>query len=572
MRAAPFASLLVLLVGCNTEGVLHRVPDLQLQVDTPTYGEFLGDAPAEVTGHVTPSVAMVSVEGQAVPVAADGTFTATVPVDDAYRIVDVEAVMGPQDQRVRVPVFRSHDPVQSWPGGVTLRLTPGGMDVVGRAIGSNIDATGWDQQLLAQLPSIDLGFGALTPTAITHDPTVLELNPAPQGVDTLLSLRNVTIHIDGTLDIGGNTFTLPMTVGYDRIGIGARGTPHVDDQGMMTLALSDANIDLGQPQITVAGINGGWLDAVLQGIGTIIEPLGETLLDTVLQQVGTIDLGGPYVFDTDLLGTAVEGRISDVFGDLGGLGLGLGVGFDEPAPVGPLPIPVPTTDDPNVQAQMGLHEGLLQIALVGGLLDQLNSFAIPSAIGALIGNEVHNLPGGSDAPEGVDWCLSLEPQPAQVVRLQSGLLPWAVIYLPDVVVDIGYRQGSQDQCTSWLKTSLALEVGLDVRAGHVLSLNIDVPEGAVLSYGAGPGWEESEVIHDLSSFLGGAFDLVAGQLQFDLSDLLGNMGTATNNSALGALGNLQPKLLDSEPTLDENGQPIESLFTVSLQLWPDPQP
>ncbi|MBW1879340.1 MAG: hypothetical protein JRI25_12665, partial [Deltaproteobacteria bacterium] len=53
MRSVPchWLALALLVVGCRNEGTLVPTPiDIDLQVDTPTYGEFLGDAPATVTG------------------------------------------------------------------------------------------------------------------------------------------------------------------------------------------------------------------------------------------------------------------------------------------------------------------------------------------------------------------------------------------------------------------------------------------------------------------------------------------------------------------------------------------
>ncbi|MBW1881212.1 MAG: hypothetical protein JRJ84_22895 [Deltaproteobacteria bacterium] len=297
-----------------------------------------------------------------------------------------------------------------------------------------------------------------------------------------------------------------------------------------------------------------------------MEPLGELLLDTVLDQIGTLELGGPYVFETDLLGTAMEVRLSDVFGDLEGLGAGLGVGIGEPAALGPLSMPTPWSDLPEVHAALGLHEGLMQMALASELLDMLTQeIALPGFFGEVIGAAVRGLPGGDDAPDGEGWCMSILPMDARVVRLQSGLDPWVVLYLPDVILDIGIMDSGS--CESWLVASMALELGLDVRSGQLLQMDLDIPEGAVLEYGADPGWEETEVVDGLAGFMGTAMDLLGSQFSFDLGDLLGGLGDLSSDPTLGVFGEMDIRILDSQPLLDETGNHPEGLYDISLGLF-----
>lgn len=560
---------LALLAACHNEGTLElQVPDVTLTVETPTYGEFLGAGPAMVTGRVTPSSALLTIEGETVSVGEDGRFEAPVDLDHAYRIVDVEASLGDQWERVRVPVFRGHDPVPGFPGGVTLRLTPAGLAELGVGLGATIDATGWDQQIADALPQVGSSALGLTPVGVTHDPTVVELRPAVGGIDAEIVLREVDVVYDLTYDFGsGFAGALPVTVGYDRIGVGTRAVPEVDVDGLLFLTLTDASVNLGDPDITILGLDGWLLETLVSAVGDLIAPIGELLLDTALGQFGVIELGGPYVFETDLLGTQVEIRLSDVFGDLDGVGAGLGMGLDEPAAIGPLAMPVPRDDRPDVHAEAGLHEGLLQIALTSGLIDTLTQeIALPGTFGTVIGAAMENLPGGDDAPEGEGWCLSMTPMPARVARLQSGLDPFAVFYLPDVVIDIGVMDGSV--CESWLVASLAFEIGLDVRDGTLIKMDPQIPEGAVLEYGAEAGWEEAEVVAGLSDFMGTAMELLGGQFSYDLADLMG--GGAPGG--LVGFGDVEPRIVDSQPLLDANDVQVEGLYEVSLSLWPPAAP
>ena len=83
------------LAGCRSDYAVKSDRlgvDLELEVLSPSYGEFQGDGPAVVTGLVSPAQAKVLVEGQEVEVNDDGTFSVEVPVDYAYRIIEVEAL------------------------------------------------------------------------------------------------------------------------------------------------------------------------------------------------------------------------------------------------------------------------------------------------------------------------------------------------------------------------------------------------------------------------------------------------------------------------------------------------
>ncbi len=564
----PFGGLaLVALVGCQNEGTLHfHQGELALEVDSPTYGAFLRDGPVEVTGHVTPAAATLTIDGEVVTPAEDGTFTASLPFEKAYRIVDVQAHLGEQEERIRVPVFAGQDPTHTFPGGSTFRLTPSGLDHIGRGLGATIDETGWADLLEAQLPAGGFSGMELEPTGLTHEPTVVELRPAPVGVDTEIVLRHVTFLYDLTFELDGTVTTLPVTVGYDRIGMGVLAIPDVDAEGFVTLELTEPGVNMGEPEITIAGIEGPLLDFIGAGIAMLLEPVGDMLLDAVFDEIDVFELGGPYVFDTDLLGTPIEVRLSDLFGDPFGVGAGLGMGLGEPATVGPLAMPTPADDRPEVHTVLGLHEGLLHLVMTGDLLDMLTQdIALPGGMGEIIGAAIRNLPGGAEAPEGDGWCFAMAPTDARVVRLQTGLEPWSVLYLPDVVVDIGVMDG--DWCEPWLEASLAFELGLDVTGGTQLSLNPVIAEGAVLSYGATSGWEEEEVIEGLAAFVGMALDMFGGQFSFDLADLFGGMGEGGDDPIFGAFGETELTIVDSRPLLDEEGEHPEGLYELALSLW-----
>lgn len=559
---ALFSLPLLALLACRSEGEIHMLPpDLQLTLTSPEYGEFMGQREVTVAGFVSHSLARVEIEGQAVEVQPDGRFSLTLPVDGPYRVLDVRAAFREVEVEQYVPVFRGEDPSLTWPEGVTLRLTPSAFERVGAALGAQIDNLGWADQLSGLLPPLDTPLGQIALDRVTHAPTVVVLEPGWDGLDVGVSLREVAV--EGSLEImlGTTPLQLPVRIGYDEIRITALATPKIDEDGMLSLTLGEPDIHFGTPFVEAFMLPLDFLTPMLEGFSSLIEPLGELALGGLISFVDTFELGGPFAFETDLLGMPIEARVSGVWSEPTGLGGGMGIGLGAPAPMGPLPIPAPVESDPRAHLAVGIHEGLfdrlVREADLASMIAQ--DIQLPGLIGEMVGNGVRNLPGGELAPEADGWCLSLAPQPAQVVRMQAGLEPMAVLYMPDVIVDIGILSGGS--CDTWLQTSMAFELGLRVTDGTVIRLDILAPEGRVLYYGAGDGYDELAVTEGLGVFLEGATSLLGGQFSFDLADLLGG--------GLGGLGlpgfeQAELRVLDSRPMLEE-GAP-EGLYSVSFSL------
>ena len=547
------AGLVLLLASCQGGEIGLTPIDFDLEVTSPAYGAFLGDAPVLVEGRVSRTAAVVTVEGEEVDVADDGTFSVELPVGYAYRNVDIAAELYGVERTERIPVFRGHDPADTWPDGLTLRLGPEGLDNLGVMVGGMIDDLGWDAMILDALPVIETDVLNLVPVAVTHAPTVVELTPAEAGIDAAVSLRDVAIEL--SLEVPDLGLVVPVSVGYTEIDIGALAVPEVDDAGMVSLVLTDAVLDLQEPVVTVADLDGVLLELLMEAVSWPLEPMSETLLTMVLDNFGVLELGGPFAFQTDLMGTSVDLRLSDLYGDLAGVGGALGLGLGEPAPVGPLPIPTPAELPPGADVAVGLHEGLIQVMVAkAGLLDMLHQdIELAGAMGEVLGSGIRALPGGDDAPDDGDgWCLAVDPGTAWVTRLQEGTDPLAAIYLPDALVEIGVMDGSS--CDDWLVARVALEVGLEVD-GTALGIDLAVPEGVIVEYGA-EGEDEEEVIAALGTWLESVMGLLGGMMDLDLADLMGG-------GELGMLGDISPEVVDSRPL---EGGP-EGLYAVSLSLW-----
>ena len=297
----------------------------------------------------------------------------------------------------------------------------------------------------------------------------------------------------------------------------------------------------------------------------------------MLDSIGTIELGGPIAFETDLLGTSVALNLTDLVTETQGIGAELALGINAPAASSPIGLIMPEAGTggvhPDAQAAIAIHEGVLQLAIGDLLIDLLGQVdALLGGFGDLIGGMVRTLPGGNQAPAAPEgWCLGLDPGTAYVARLVPGTAPLGAVYMPDLVVDIGTRSGTT--CTPWLKASLATEINLNLEGGTALGVDLVVAEGVVLEYGA-VDQDPAAVAEALGTWLESTFGIVGGLLNFDLADILGGLGGLGGSGdpadpASILLGGLAPAVLDNQPMVNPDGSQAEGQFVMSLQVWAD---
>ena len=557
------------LIGCKNEGTLvNNMPDVSLEITSPSYGEFLGDGPISVRGTVSPPSATLMIEGELVQADSDGNFETEVDFEDAYRIIDADVSFRDITDRQRVPVFRGQKPIDTWPGSAVLQLTPAGLDVIGRALGAPIDDLGWEEQLLGIVPPIDLGGFSITANEITHEPTEIRLIPTDDGIGVFLTFVDIALVAETTIDIAGTPLTVPATFTYDEILIGGVAVPEISADGEIILSMGEGDLSFGNATVEITGLGPLPLDFLLDGIEQAIEPLADQVLSGVFGFIDGVSLGGPIDFEQDLFGTALSVKLSELSTSPNGLDIGLGMGIDAPAALGPVEILSPQESDPSVHLALGVHEALLDQALseqVIGLVTQ--DLDLGGFLGNIIGVGILALPGGDDAPDSEDgWCMAINPGTAHVVRAQATIAPLATLYMPDVMVDVGIKDG--DDCESWLVASLAMNVNINVSNGTAIGIGFDVPEGAVLFYGADEDeWEEAAVVEGLGTFIVSSTSLLAGNLQFDIADILG--GGLLGGIGIPGLENvaLEPALISSTPMLDENGEQPEGQFSLGIQLF-----
>ena len=556
-----------ILFSCNSDNKItndgSNLPvSYELTLNEPQYGSFYGDGPIPVSGQVSPAGATILIEGTEVVSLSDGTFSYEIAIERprAYRIVDVSLPEGELEERI--PVFTGKDPTETWPGGMSARLLPNGLNVLGASLGQMIDESGWSDSVSTQLPDVDWGWIGFRPIGVVHDPTLVRMEGASDGVAIDLSLMGFGLEYEvWWFDENGTEQTGPMLMNFDEVAIGLTAVPSIGEDGILTFTLIDADLTMDAPDFQLGELEGWILEWVVDNLWTwILEPVTENILDTVLAEIGSLDLGGPFAFETDLMGTPLSLALYDVYGDPDGLALGLELGLGALESAGE-DIIIPTQEDaPDAQLAVGIHEGLMQELVKGQFLSLLSQdIDLAGSFGAILGNGIKALPGGDDAPDGDGWCLSLSPSDAVVVRFQEGIDPLAYLFVPDLQVQIGIMDGND--CNDWIVASLAAEIGIVVEDGSVLNIDLKLPEGKLLYYGA-DDYEEEEVLPMLSNYLETMIGLVGGFAQIDLGDLLGAGGQGSEMP----LGDVQLSIIDSQ-SLWENNPDQEGLYAISLNLW-----
>lgn len=553
---------LLWLAGCSGSGTLATVAEpgpLALTVTSPAYGTFAGDSPTvTVSGHTTRPDGYVWVEGRRVNVGPEGNFSVELPVDGDWRTVDVEASAqhagATTHLRERIPVFAGHDPMASWTGGVGVRATPELLAGLGDVVEDTIDALGWEDLILGVIPAFESSAFSMAPTSVTHAPLDVDLVPADGGVIANLTIPDfeLTVQLDSD-DLG---LALPVTIGYDRIEIGATLVPSIE-QGSIALALTTSAVDLGTPIIQIGGIDPVFLEGLLGGVDDWLSGLGELLVDLLLGFIPEIALP-PLETSLDLFGMTVSTSVTDFGADTRGIYAALGVGFGEKVPApGVITIPEPLSGDVAV----ALHEGLFQQLLASDLLALLEQdLVLAEPFASALSLPLAALPGGGELPAATGWCLDIGLGDARLARVRPGTDALAKLYLPDVDVSFAYNDATH-ACQPWLTANLAME--LDVVAdGTVLGFDLNVPDGAVLYYGASVPVDEDEVVATLGASLSALLGLLGGTLEIDLADMLGGASGTT-----GLLGGLSPRISGSETLPGPDGAPVAGVVVLDVEVF-----
>ena len=194
-------------------------------------------------------------------------------------------------------------------------------------LGAALDETGWSEQISTQLPSTDWGTGGLYPVGLVHDPTVVALSPQEEGVAVDFTLNRVGLEYELQYDLFGVMMTDTLSFIIDEVAIGATAVPYLDDNGVLIFSLVEADLTMSSPDLVLGQLDPTLLEWLLQaGWDWILEPLSEMLLDTILAEIGSLEIGGPFAFETEFMEAPFGIELYDIYGDIDGLALGVGIG------------------------------------------------------------------------------------------------------------------------------------------------------------------------------------------------------------------------------------------------------
>ncbi len=541
MRALPL--LVLALAACSRDYTLVAVPGepLILTVLSPSYGEYLGlpaegeSLTVEVTGTVSPADAQVLVNGVRATVDSAGAFSASLPwgyeADEADRafVVDVRAYDPDEATRQLIPVFDGNDPRETDPGAVNGLLTPSGLDALEPTVADMVDSFGiWDT-LSASLPVIDTDYVDITPTGVSSTGTTADLAPAEDAVTLVLTFSDVVMTSDITLL---DTYSMSIEIGLGEVTLGANAIPGLSDDDMLTLALTDAQANIDDVSLTFGDYEvEDWITQLLvDPLAGLVADLGSSLATLLLDELGTIELGGPFAFSTDLLGTELSARLAEVNATTDGVALGVTISTDgDAAEDMPALTPLTAQTPAGLDYQLGfaLHEGLFNTLIDATVADFLDfELQLEGEYADLLGAGIAALPGGSEIPDDSNgYCIAIHAGDARVVRLAEGAgEPLAQLWLPDMQVSFQTIQGST--CTDWLEASVLAAVDIDLD-GENLNLDLAVHKVVVLEYGAytqDPSIDLDEVGTSLGTLVESFAGLALSQASFDLADLLGAFG------------------------------------------------
>ncbi len=568
MRA--FLPVAATLVACQTGGTLdtYEIPTLTLEITSPTRGQFVGDGDVFVTGRVSAPETVLYVEGERVRADDDGSFSVAVPVEHAYRFIDVTADLYGQHQEARILVWDGTDPRLSWTNGLTLRLTETGLEGLATVLGATLDAALAPEAITAAFPPIDLGGTVLALTEVSRDPIAVDLVASSAGLTASIGITDLVFTLEASGEVFGVPFAIPATLTFPTIAVDLPIVPSVDPTGALALAFGDPVIAFDPPEVAIGALGFGWLADLIAGAVDLGQLLTDLLAGT-LSDLQDLTLGAPLDLELDLLGTTVALKTNGLVTDDAGVALSFGVGLDEPAPSTPGETPYPTGDfaDGPADLSVAVHEALLQVLLDSDLLALLDlDLQLPGFIAGFVGNIVKTLPGGDQAPDAYGWCIGLTPGDLKLARFTAGDA-LVGIYLPEAELRFGTFEEGESVCTDWLVASLALEVGVEVSEGTAVNLAIAAPEGKLLAYGASVE-DEDAVVAQLGTTLSGLLGLLGGVTSFDLADIL---GTGDLLAGLGLPeGTVDLAIRSAQPMTDTSGAPVDGLWEIGVQLFGSP--
>lgn len=308
------------LAGCTDKPYDPNAPAIdpnapRVHITTPERGTIAGDVhTVTVTGTATDDTAVASVTVNDVPaaLAADGTWTATVPVTPGTNLLHAIALdaQGNAGKESRAVVAGPMAPLaQEVPQAITATLSAQTFNAIGHGTAGFL-TSGDLAPMLGTAPVMDLGDGPdclyakAWITSVTFGGADVTLAPQDGGLwlDVELDQANIGMHLE---------YAAACVDGSRDITVAAS---HISVSGDMTVGVSghDFDIHLDSPNVTVTGFNaelGGIPGAIvdLLHIDTAMGPiLGWATEKFVVPMLNNALAGLNNTKTMDVLGTMVD--------------------------------------------------------------------------------------------------------------------------------------------------------------------------------------------------------------------------------------------------------------------------
>ena len=319
-------------------------PPPAVVIDSPAHGTFSQAAQETVSGHVTGvnwNDALLTLNGAAVAVAQDGTFSASLTPDTARIFTPAFAHLTRQrdgavaTDRVVVIAGAGRAAATAVGSGLALRLNDSAFDAIEPLLSSLVPAIDLSALLtpgtvllndVCYLPlgssclgSIDLAIGASPPPGIQG--VSFNLDSQPNQVMATITLEDLVLPLTVTSVTGA-----PLDCAIE---LHAPATNFAGAYGLSPLASDPTSVDveqLGDIAVTTPGLTS--TTTCSGGLGSLINGLVGPLFSQLL---GT--LGAPLNQEDGNGNTPIAAVLEPVFAgiDLGGV-LGAGLGLDVDAP------------------------------------------------------------------------------------------------------------------------------------------------------------------------------------------------------------------------------------------------
>lgn len=296
----------ILLAAACTSGPEDTVAPTLL-ITSPERGTMSDSGTVTVTGET--DATEVTIAGQAVEVAADGTFSQEIALTSGIRVIETIAKdpSGNQARDVRAVLAGNLVPTgQMVPNAVGAHLGPQALTVLGDVVERTVEEMDL-MALVGTAPLVDEGSSCLGAqvyvTDIQHGNIEIGLSPVTGALDTSVMVTDLDVQMRVDYSLGCYDESANILVHADRIGF-AGDLGMAITAGTLASSLANSDITLEGFDLTSDGLSGTILDLIegpvqemlpglVEGmVGDVVPPLVDEKLVELAGSTWTVPLLG----------------------------------------------------------------------------------------------------------------------------------------------------------------------------------------------------------------------------------------------------------------------------------------